>query len=164
MKNVTVIVLFVALVGGLFVAAMTRPSEAESRSATDASASATAKNGPAESTEASDVLDAVALQAMDIEELKRERGGEPVAVRGVARYVGPDMFGLPAVELSDAANGPTLVLCVLPYGDFKKLEDVRKGEVATFSGDPRGKTREGVVVMKQCVRVASPSAPVSTEE
>lgn len=161
MKKIVVVALFVALVGGLFVAVLTQSSKAESPSAVDAPASAMENADPAASTEEGDaeVLDAVSLQAMDIEEIKRRHGAEPVAVRGVAKYVGPDLFGLPAVELSNAPDGPTLVLCVLPYGDFKKLENIRKGETVTFSGDPRGKTQEGVVVMKQCVLAVPPVAP-----
>lgn len=93
------------------------------------------------------------LYELGIDDIKRKYGDGSVTAKGVAVDVGPDIFGLPSVTLSDAPDGTPHVLCVLPYGDYFKLGDIEKGREATMSGSPRGKTDEGVLVMKQCVLV-----------
>lgn len=94
------------------------------------------------------------LYQLDFEEIKRRYGDGPVAIRGIAVEVGPDIFGLPSVTLSDSPEGTPHVLCVLPYSDYFKLGDIEEGKQVTMSGSPRGKTDEGVLVVKQSVVVS----------
>lgn len=88
------------------------------------------------------------LYELDFDEIKRKYG-DSVTVKGVAAEVGPDIFGLPSVTLSDAPGGTHYVLCVLPYSDYMKLGDIEQGKEITMSGSPRGKTDAGVLVVKQ---------------
>ena len=99
------------------------------------------------------VVTALELYSGDIEEWKETYAGQPVVVRGIATYVGPDQFGLPSVNLSDTAEGETYVLCVLPFSDFFKLGDVAVGQEATFSGELRGRVGDGFILLKNCTIV-----------
>lgn len=99
------------------------------------------------------VATAKELFDLDMEGIKKKFGDGSIAVKGIAADVGPDMFGLPSVTLSDAPDGTHYVLCVLPYTDYMKLGDIKKGSEVTMSGSPRGKTDQGVLVMKQSVLV-----------
>ena len=100
---------------------------------------------------ATEAVGALELYNGDPEEQKSAYADRPVVVKGIATYVGPDQFGLPAVNLSDSAEGKTYVLCVLPFNDFFKLGDVRVGQEITFSGELRGRAgEEGFIVLKQC--------------
>lgn len=94
------------------------------------------------------------LFRLTLEEIREKYGDGQLTVKGIAAEVGPDIFGLPSVTLSDAPDGTAHVLCVLPYSDYFKLGNIEKGKEITMSGSPRGKTNEGVVVLKQSVVVA----------
>ena len=61
-----------------------------------------------------------------------------VNISGYAVKVGPDVYGLPSVELSDTKGGKTRILCVLPFTDYLKLRHVSKGDKVTLKGEVRG--------------------------
>ena len=50
-------------------------------------------------------------------------------IEGVVTYAGPDMFGLPSLELSDRANGENDALCV--FNDESSIQDVLEGDTVT---------------------------------
>ena len=109
--------------------------------------------GPAFSASESAVT-ALELYQIDDETAAQKYGKDPVVVKGVATYIGPDQYGLPAIELSDEPEGKTYVLCVFPFNDFFKLGEVKKGQEVTVSGQYRLRTnRDGFIVLKQCVIV-----------
>lgn len=72
-------------------------------------------------------------------------------ISGIATYVGPDVYALPSVELSEEQNVSGRVLCVLPFSDYLKLRKVSKGDYVTMEGDVRGFSKQyDIVVVKQC--------------
>ena len=73
-----------------------------------------------------------------------------VNISGYAVKVGPDVYGLPSVELSDTKGGRTSILCVLPFTDYLKLRHVSKGDKVTMKGEVRGYADEyDFVLVKQ---------------
>ena len=73
-----------------------------------------------------------------------------VNISGYAVKVGPDVYGLPSVELSDTKDGKTRILCVLPFTDYLKLRHVSKGDKVTMKGEVRGYADEyDFVLVKQ---------------
>ena len=73
-----------------------------------------------------------------------------VSISGYAVKVGPDVYGLPSVELSDTKGGKTRILCVLPFTDYLKLRHVSKGDKVTLKGEVRGYADEyDFVLVKQ---------------
>ena len=73
-----------------------------------------------------------------------------VNISGYAVKVGPDVYGLPSVELSDTKGGKTRILCVLPFTDYLKLRHVSKGDKVTLKGEVRGYADEyDFVLVKQ---------------
>ena len=73
-----------------------------------------------------------------------------VNIRCYAVKVGPDVYGLPSVELSDTKGGRTRILCVLPFTDYLKLRHVSKGDKVTMKGEVRGYADEyDFVLVKQ---------------
>ena len=73
-----------------------------------------------------------------------------VNISGYAVKVGPDVYGLPSVELSDTKGGKTRILCVLPFADYLKLRHVSKGDKVTIKGEVRGYADEyDFVLVKQ---------------
>lgn len=54
-------------------------------------------------------------------------------VKGVVSYAGPDMFGLPSLELSDSADGETMCLCV--FNQNSSIANVNKGDTVTVLGN-----------------------------
>ena len=73
-----------------------------------------------------------------------------VNISGYAVKVGPDVYGLPSVELSDTKDGKTRILCVLPFSDYLKLRHVSKGDKVTMKGEVRGYADEyDFVLVKQ---------------
>ena len=73
-----------------------------------------------------------------------------VNISGYAVKVGPDVYGLPSVELSDTKGGNTRILCVLPFTDYLKLRHVSKGDEVTIKGEVRGYADEyDFVLVKQ---------------
>jgi hypothetical protein len=51
-------------------------------------------------------------------------------VQGVVRYNGPDMFGLPSLELSDRVDGPCDVLCV--FNNEGPIKSFPEGSLVTI--------------------------------
>lgn len=93
-----------------------------------------------------------ALYETDAAEAARTYADKPVVVKGIATYIGPDVYGLPSIELSDTPDGKSYVLCVLPFNDFFKLGDFKAGQELTVSGEFRRGSVDGkIVVLKQCV-------------
>ena len=73
-----------------------------------------------------------------------------VNISGYAVKVGPDVYGLPSVELSDTKGGKTRILCVLPFTDYLKLRHVSKGDKVIMKGEVRGYADEyDFVLVKQ---------------
>ena len=73
-----------------------------------------------------------------------------VNISGYAVKVGPDVYGLPSVELSDTKGGKARTLCVLPFTDYLKLRHVSKGDKVIMKGEVRGYSDEyDIVVVKQ---------------
>lgn len=86
----------------------------------------------------------------------RKYEGSPVSVKGIAVSVGPDIHDLPSVALSDKAGGMVYVHCVLPDGDFAKLEGVEAGQEVALRGNyllfSTGEVfgNDEMVVLKHC--------------
>ena len=73
-----------------------------------------------------------------------------VNISGYAVKVGPDVYGLPSVELSETKGGKARTLCVLPFADYLKLRHVSKGDKVIMKGEVRGYNDEyDIVVVKQ---------------
>ena len=73
-----------------------------------------------------------------------------VNISGYAVKVGPDVYGLPSVELSETKGGKARTLCVLPFTDYLKLRHVSKGDKVIMKGEVRGYTdKYDIVVVKQ---------------
>ena len=78
-----------------------------------------------------------------------------VNISGYAVKVGPDVYGLPSVELSETKGGKTRILCVLPFTDYLKLRHVSKGDKVTLKGEVRGYADEyDFVLVKQSTIVS----------
>ena len=65
-----------------------------------------------------------------------------VVSKGISRYL------TPTVTLSGSAEGPEMVICVLPRFDAGKLSDFQLGQSVTFSGRVQAMSR--LVIMKEC--------------
>ena len=73
-----------------------------------------------------------------------------VNISGYAVKVGPDVYGLPSVELSETKGGKAHTLCVLPFTDYLKLRHVSKGDKVIMKGEVRGYSDEyDIVLVKQ---------------
>ena len=73
--------------------------------------------------------------------------GENIVVSGVVVYKGPDIHGLPSLELSDKANGTSYVLCV--FDSFDSINKISKGDNLTVSGKFHIISSNEMVVLKQ---------------
>lgn len=72
-------------------------------------------------------------------------------IAGIATYVGPDVYALPSVELSENQDVQGRVLCVLPFSDYLKLRKVSKKDCVVMEGNVLGFADEyDIVVVKQC--------------
>ena len=81
---------------------------------------------------------------------KSNNAAPKVSISGYAVKVGPDVYGLPSVELSEKKGGKTRILCVLPFTDYLKLRHVSKGDKVTIKGEVRGYADEyDFVLVKQ---------------
>ena len=94
------------------------------------------------------------MAALEVYDLVKPQGPLEVPVRinvsGYAVKVGPDVFGLPSVEVSESKDGQARVLCVLPFMDYLKLRHVRKGDRVMINGEVRGYVpQHDVILMKQ---------------
>lgn len=63
-------------------------------------------------------------RAMERYEQKR------MIIEGVVTYAGPDLFGLPSLELSDHAGGENEGLCV--FNEESSIEGVHTGDTVTI--------------------------------
>lgn len=73
-----------------------------------------------------------------------------VTLKGVVVYVGPDVYGLPSIELSDKKDGTSMTLCVLPVSDYLKLRKFSKGQTLVITGEARDLYKESILVVKEC--------------
>lgn len=73
--------------------------------------------------------------------------GENIVTSGVVVYKGPDIHGLPSLELSNKENGTSYVLCV--FDSFDSLNKVSKGDNLTISGKFHIVSSNEMVVLKQ---------------
>ena len=72
-------------------------------------------------------------------------------ISGIATFVGPDVYALPSVELSESENASGRVLCVLPFSDYLKLRKVSKFDSVVMEGNVLGFADQyDIVVVKQC--------------
>ncbi len=81
----------------------------------------------------------------------KKYGKQIITIKGYAVFVGPDVYALPSVELSEKKGGKSRILCVLPFSDYLKLRKVSKGDEVTLTGEVRGYYEKGdKVLLKQC--------------
>ena len=99
--------------------------------------------------------------AVEVYNIMKEQGGGSIGkgksnaapkvnISGYAVKVGPDVYGLPSVELSETKGGKARALCVLPFSDYLKLRHVSKGDKVIMKGEVRGYMDEyDMVLVKQ---------------
>lgn len=81
----------------------------------------------------------------------KKYGMKTMLISGVAVKVGPDVYGLPSVEVAGKAGESCKALCVLPFMDYLKLRKVSKRDRVVMQGEVRGYAAEyDLVVVKQC--------------
>ena len=100
-------------------------------------------------------MDMEPLEAKQLYDAFKQNAAEPYMgkqqITGIATYVGPDVYGLPSVELSESRDASGRVLCVLPFSDYLKLRKVKKGMTLTMEGNVLGFAEQyDIVVVKQC--------------
>ncbi len=82
---------------------------------------------------------------------EREYGNRVMKISGFAVFVGPDVYALPSVELSETKGGKSRVLCVLPFSDYLKLRHVSKGDQVVMEGEVRSiYDKNQTIVVKEC--------------
>ncbi len=87
----------------------------------------------------------------DKAQAEKEYGKKVMRITGFAVFVGPDVYGLPSVELSDKKDGKSRILCVLPFTDYLKLRNVSKGNEVVMEGEVRSLyDKDQTVVVKEC--------------
>lgn len=87
----------------------------------------------------------------DSKEAAKKYGMKTMIISGVAVKVGPDVYGLPSVEVAGKAGDKCKALCVLPFTDYLKLRHVDKKDQVEMQGEIRGYTSEyDLVVVKKC--------------
>ena len=94
------------------------------------------------------------MTAIEVYDIVKPQGHLETPVRvnisGYAVKVGPDVFGLPSVEVSESKGGSARILCVLPFTDYLKLRHVHKGDKVMINGEVRGYVPQyDVALMKQ---------------
>lgn len=101
-----------------------------------------------------DEITAVALYDAfrnDAEQAIKKYGMKTMLIQGVAVKVGPDVYGLPSVEVATKEGESCKALCVLPFTDYLKLRKVSKRDRVVIQGQVRGYAEEyDLVVVKQC--------------
>lgn len=87
----------------------------------------------------------------DNDNAQKQYSMKTMSISGVAVRVGPDVYGLPSVEVAGKAGESCKVLCVLPFADYLKLRHVSKKDNVVMQGEIRGYSEEyDLVVVKQC--------------
>ncbi len=82
---------------------------------------------------------------------KEEPYKKRMRISGIATFVGPDVYALPSVELSESKDVSGRVLCVLPFSDYLKLRKVSKRDHVVMEGNVLGFADQyDIVVVKQC--------------
>ncbi len=82
---------------------------------------------------------------------EREYGNRIMKISGHTVHVGPDIYGLPSIELSEIKSGKSRVLCVLPFSDYLKLRRVSKGDEVIMEGEVRSiYEKDQTIVVKEC--------------
>lgn len=82
---------------------------------------------------------------------EKKYGMKTMTITGVAVKVGPDVYGLPSVEVAEKEGDTCKALCVLPFTDYLKLRHVKKTDRVEIVGEIRGFAAEyDLVVVKQC--------------
>ena len=94
------------------------------------------------------------MAALEVYDTVKPQGPLEVPVRinvsGYAVKVGPDVFGLPSVEVSESKDGRARILCVLPFTDYLKLRYVHKGDKVMINGEVRAYVPQyDIILMKQ---------------
>ena len=94
------------------------------------------------------------MTAMEVYDIVKPQGRLEVPVRvnisGYAVKVGPDVFGLPSVEVSESKDGRARTLCVLPFTDYLKLRHVHKCDKVMINGELRCYVPQYyIILMKQ---------------
>lgn len=85
------------------------------------------------------------------EQATKKYGMKTMLISGVAVKVGPDVYGLPSVEVASKEGEKCKALCVLPFTDYLKLRKVSKRDNVVMQGEVRGYSDEyNLVVVKQC--------------
>lgn len=86
----------------------------------------------------------------DKDQALKKYGNQTLLITGVAVKVGPDVYGLPSVEVAGKTGESCKALCVLPFTDYLKLRKVSKRDQVTMQGEVRGYAEEyDLVVVKQ---------------
>lgn len=87
---------------------------------------------------------------MDYSKATEQYGMKTMLITGVAVKIGPDVYGLPSVEVASKEGEKCKALCVLPFTDYLKLRKVSKRDSVVIQGEVRGYTGEyDLVVVKQ---------------
>lgn len=85
------------------------------------------------------------------EQATQKYGMKTILISGVAVKVGPDVYGLPSVEVASKEGESCKALCVLPFSDYLKLRKVSKHDSVVIQGEVRGYAGEyDLVVVKHC--------------
>lgn len=85
------------------------------------------------------------------EQATQKYGMKTILISGVAVKVGPDVYGLPSVEVASKEGESCKALCVLPFSDYLKLRKVSKHDSVIIQGEVRGYAGEyDLVVVKHC--------------
>ena len=74
--------------------------------------------------------------------------GNRIRVRGIVSFAGIDIHGLPAVQLSDTADGKNMVFCV--FNEAGILDQVKAGDSVTMEGNYLVYNDEFGIVLKNC--------------
>lgn len=82
----------------------------------------------------------------DYEEGLKKYSKKRMYVKGTVRYSGPDLYGLPSLELSDSGDGPIDCLCVFET----PVNDYHKGDTVTVIGNFIGCAPKYGPTFKKC--------------
>ncbi|MBR2596539.1 MAG: aldo/keto reductase [Lachnospiraceae bacterium] len=74
--------------------------------------------------------------------------GNKIRVRGIVSFASIDIHGLPAVQLSDTADGKNMVFCV--FNEAGILDQVKAGDSVTMEGNYLVYNDEFGIVLKNC--------------
>ncbi len=85
-----------------------------------------------------------------LREAEHQYLNKTVTVSGIVTYIGPDMYGLPSVELSEDVGVATQVICVFAFANYLKLRKVTTLHQAVITGTVVGTFGENTIVMNEC--------------